>query len=737
MVPVSARSFAATLFGAATLSTASAVFGGLAAQEVAAPASAPHAQLLHTMAGSPEAVDDATPAAAEPARRCGEFDDKPASGFPQPEVRESAKGVLRTSLVACIGKNKVLDAPSGEMRVIKTTTYEGAIPGPTFVVKPGDRLLIDLTNNLPPNPTGLRDGMFPHEQNSTNFHSHGLTVSPLGNSDNAYRLMPPGSTNRVKIDIPADHPTGTYWYHPHKHGSTTFQFLGGMSGFLIIKGGKGTLDAVPEVAAAKDLVMGFQVIRTAIDGTQPFVHQDAEQFGTFPFFTTDVKQQGVWSTYGLDGAPGRSFFYFTTNGVTNPTVRMRPGEVQRWRMLNASASENLMIDLEGHGLNIVAMDGITVSKMYQLKPGEPFVMGPGQRMDVMVKAGDPGTYRLLSEDPSAVSASVSPSGKIGVAPRNSRHSFDFPSPCAAPAPVRTVGIVDLENAGPNHVAGHGRGQILNASVPAADDPCAKKKPSILAFPFPLATIVVDGKPMNMKLPSDPLPVPEGLPTVAKMLKKTPDVRRNVAFELCGMQEGTIMARARNRLPSCGWYFEKYADIWGGKPFVMLQMMRDADDTGVANDDKEMPLIDFKKDGLFNPNEPLFDGMVAGNYEEWTVTNRTYSDHPFHIHQNPFLVTHINGRPLDQPEWHDTLIVPGTIRQPTNFLPPPAQPNINKIRHGSITFRIYFNPITVGCFVMHCHILSHEDLGMMQRLDVLPGKDQPSVCPIGPSAQMEH
>ena len=110
--------------------------------------------------------------------------------------------------------------------------------------------------------------------------------------------------------------------------------------------------------------------------------------GPSPSATTDLKQQGVWSTYGLDGAPGRSFFYYTNNGVTNPTLHMRPGEVQRWRLLNASEGDNLLIALEGHGLNIVAMDGITVPNMYKLKPGNPVVMGPGQRMDVLVKAGD-------------------------------------------------------------------------------------------------------------------------------------------------------------------------------------------------------------------------------------------------------------------------------------------------------------------------------------------------------------
>ena len=84
----------------------------------------------------------------------------------------------------------------------------------------------------------------------------------------------------------------------------------------------------------------------------------------FPPAPIDPTLQGVWSTYGLDGAPGRSNFYFTTNGVTNPTLQMRPGEVQRWRLLNATEGENLLLTLEGTGLNVVAMDGITASKTF-------------------------------------------------------------------------------------------------------------------------------------------------------------------------------------------------------------------------------------------------------------------------------------------------------------------------------------------------------------------------------------
>src|SRR5258708_37883746 len=167
------------------------------------------------------------------------------------------------------------------------------------------------------------------------------------------------------------------------------------------------------------------------------------------------------------------------------------------------------------------------------------------------------------------------------------------------------------------------------------------------------------------------------------------------------------------------------------------MRRDEDETEKPKSNPEVPLVGFKKGGLFNLEEPLFDEMIAVNYEEWTVYNRSFSDHPFHIHQNHVLVARINGITLPAPKWHDTLIVPGAIvpnvtlpqaiqnGQPIFPLPPIV--NINQANFGSITFRTYLNPVTAGCFVVHCHILNHEDIGMMQRLDVLPAPGQPNGC----------
>ena len=575
--------------------------------------------------------------------------------FPQPEERRSRNGVLKTTLEARIATNFVENSQTGEIDQVHTTTFEGALIGPTLRVKPGDSIQFDLINNLPSNPEQERKKAFPHDPYTTNFHSHGLRVSPLGESDNVFRKMEPGKTYPVKIDVASDHASGTMWYHPHKHGSVSVQLFGGMKGFIIIEGGPGDLNEVPEIATAKEILMGFSVIRTDKDGNIPFVNTEATQFASSGGPTGDDRS-GLWSTYHVgDG----SKYYYTTNGVTNPTLLMRPGEVQRWRLLNGASGETIPVMLEDHKLHVLANDGINMTEMITLDVNEPYVMGSGNRVDVLIKAGEPGIYKLqkLNTFEDDAEFSITPQG-TAPGPRIARIGNNFP------------GQRSIET---------------------------------------LATIVVEGKEISMDLPEGPLPPSSGIPTIDEMLTTPLDEKRSVSFEICGkVRQGA----PEERLPSCGWYFNLYdADYWGGIEFNNLLMMRDVDDMGVPSFpfDPFMPLVDFQKEGLYTRDEPLFDDTFGGNYEEWTITNKTFSDHPFHIHVNPFLVTHINGELLPIPEWRDSVLVPAAVGVP---------PNINEADFGSLTFRTYFNERFPGDFVMHCHILTHEDINMMQVIDIL-------------------
>jgi FtsP/CotA-like multicopper oxidase with cupredoxin domain len=83
-------------------------------------------------------------------------------------------------------------------------------------------------------------------------------------------------------------------------------------------------------------------------------------------------------------------------------------------------------------------------------------------------------------------------------------------------------------------------------------------------------------------------------------------------------------------------------------------------------------------------------VPAGAIEEWTLTNTSTMDHPFHLHVWPMQIIEQAGRPVADPEWQDVVNVPA---------------------RSSVRVRIAFDDFT-GKTVYHCHILDHEDSGMM-------------------------
>src|SRR5260370_15627129 len=134
-----------------------------------------------------------------------------------------------------------------------------------------------------------------------------------------------------------------------------------MAGAVIVEG---DFDAVPEIARAQD--------RTLVLGQVVFDH-----LGTVEDFATLF--------------PETATRFLSVNGQRMPTIRMRPGEVQRWRLLHAGYQDTLLVGLEGHALHAIAYDGIALPREDRQ---ETMVMAPGQRADVLVQARAPGAYVL-------------------------------------------------------------------------------------------------------------------------------------------------------------------------------------------------------------------------------------------------------------------------------------------------------------------------------------------------------
>ena len=93
----------------------------------------------------------------------------------------------------------------------------------------------------------------------------------------------------------------------------------------------------------------------------------------------------------------------------------------------------------------------------------------------------------------------------------------------------------------------------------------------------------------------------------------------------------------------------------------------------------------------------------GHVEEWTIRNAAGELHVFHLHQTSFLVKEVNGVQQDYPGLRDVINVPWQIGDTP----------------GEVKLIIPFlNPLMVGKFVYHCHIVGHEDAGMMQNIEVV-------------------
>ena len=120
------------------------------------------------------------------------------------------------------------------------------------------------------------------------------------------------------------------------------------------------------------------------------------------------------------------------------------------------------------------------------------------------------------------------------------------------------------------------------------------------------------------------------------------------------------------------------------------------------------VVDGQTPQLFDPSAPPSIVTTQGAVEDWVIENRTNEVHEFHIHQIHFQVREVNHQPVPNSErqFRDTYQVPYWT---------------GKGPYPSVTLRMDFRGAVVGDFVYHCHILDHEDAGMMAIIRVKPPK----------------
>lgn len=237
-------------------------------------------------------------------------------------------------------------------------TYNGFFPGPTIRIRRGDTLKVHMKNSLPyTNQTNILG----YQKNIINLHTHGMHVSPEEPSDFVMYDLLPGETYDHEYDTSFQEPGALNFYHPHKHGVSAEQYWAGLAGQLVVE------DETPVLSSYETHIMVLKDI--SLSGSQPAPHATM-----------------------MDYMHGKEGNVIMVNGQVNPRLYAKNGQVQRWRILNASNARFYKLSLESHSVYIIGTDGGPLDKPYQLSE---VLLSPGERVDLLVRfTKGSGNYRL-------------------------------------------------------------------------------------------------------------------------------------------------------------------------------------------------------------------------------------------------------------------------------------------------------------------------------------------------------
>lgn len=561
-----------------------------------------------------------------------------------------------------------------KLRSYRSPGTDPKIPfvAPLIEIQPGETVRIALNNKLPAEPDcakNIPSINTPHCFNSTNLHSHGLWVSPSGNSDNVLIALLPGVKFEYEYNIPSDHPAGTFWYHPHMHGSTALQVASGMAGTLIVRGNRrptdkhnGDIDTllVENGVRITERVVQLQQVQYACrDDNGKIKTRTVEKDGKQVVVAWVCDEGDLGQITRYDDQFGQTSWiesgrYTSINGQVLPTFgNAHAGAIERWRVIHAGVRNSVNLQFKKMKSDAKSFDGLAVAEQQswidanctgdalpqweiasdglthaQALRKTSNVLQPGYRSDVLVVFPEAGNYCVIDADATA----------------DSSVSWSVES-------RQLLGKVAVEKG--TDVTGDPQPYVIKALSAMAD---ATQDASVVAK---VKSDLANGLRLDAFVPH-------------------PDIKNG---ELTNQD---------------------------GKP---AQEMQFSVVTVTDPTDPTKKVTNFQVDNApYNPKEAR--QLVLGRVEEWKLTSISGS-HPFHIHVNPFQIDRI----LDTKNGNKDVSVPGSGDTSYDGLKGTWKDTL-WIKSG---FDVYVRTRYeryIGEYVLHCHILDHEDQGMMQNVRVV-------------------
>ena len=621
------------------------------------------------------------------------------------------KGALSVQLTARTATLAPIALPNdlGTITIANAQIYNGSLTPEVWELKGGSTLRVNLKNELTPEAGADAADYL------TNLHTHGLIVKPsirfAGSTqdktvtdigDNVFACTAPkghekecrkhglledrkgANVMHYRIKIPKNHPEGLYWYHPHWHGGASSQVGRGLSGLIWI--------ARPDEPGLYDratrsryiMLKDLQVENVQHSGQRwtaalpqrPLV-QDKAIDNCYP----NTWEQNIGMCSDQEKTEMR---LFSVNGQVFPNLKFDRAGAEIWKIANTSANMTYRISLrrtdagEQHGkpipVQLMARDGVLYGVDCGNSAGDPrcnsVLLMPASRVMLYVaRPADAGRDVLHAN---LITEKLITGPQADRWPEVSLMSVEF-SPLESRRPPKPF-LPIKPGGGVNDV----RSAILEVKEGASD------RDAIAMFPRLYGAHGAHGAHGAMAA--------AGQPALAGQ---------------CPDGHGDRLGHNQARLIDL--------DINGEKFLIGAGIV----DLGLIQPGQPIPAAELGKIDAKPWDEQPGPQVCthAGEDETWIIANNRTADnvemHNFHIHQTKFTVLDVY-----QPKDADGT-VPGFEIHPASWQGDVQHDTFPVPIGGWIKIRMKFGPTQVGDFVYHCHILEHEDGGMMAHVRVLP------------------
>ena len=618
--------------------------------------------------------------------------------------------------------------------------------GVRLALQPGDTLKIRFVNRLPKiDPAKLTHVTDPGEANlflnPTNLHTHGVLTPARAATrgdptfgdfvfvtiyNSANGIPVPQTTHQhgpivmdtvdYKIPIPANHPSGLFWFHPHVHGLALNQVSQGMAGVITIGevGNYAHGDAVdspfPSSSVRTLTLKDIQVLAAGTvnfdSGPQPVANgevlnqEDPDFCAQFPA-TGEPPRRGFCPGQDNSADGGNNFtggkWYFTVSGQQFPTLRMTDPDGEVWRLTTASGSLAYDLKLINDAnqkpmiVQLLAVDGVAV-QLPQDAPMGSMVSLAGGRFHVVPCPPAPVIGNSVPVCVDEIVMMPSSRTEIWVSYRTANGTLAQP-PAGASATFKMVGLT------------MGSGDHWPA-VDLAKVQFAQTSPrGITAY-----NLKVNGQAMSAMQSGGILAAPVQVTSAL-----TPNTASSSTAS-SSTQCKPLAQGHRRRI------FFGFSDVATDGTFALGYEEVDQNNNVVPGSQKPAP----DQLAQFDPSVttvclPLGPGQ-SPVHETWELIQLSTENHNFHMHQSRFQLASAQGTGIIQDNVPLGVAVPGpsiadTVDNDQNGVCTIAQWRSRKCASTPLVLDIPFAEL--GEFVYHCHILEHEDGGMMARIQVVP------------------